>query len=98
MVTPLRGPRCRRPAGSLQEAPDEPERHQGRGGREDRLPPPELPLRPAQGRDVPEALSRRPGEPLGGLADPEAPGHEPPPRRPAVPAARGPVEALREAS
>src|SRR6266566_2563078 len=48
-----------------------PECHQDRGGRQDRLPPPELPLRPPQDRHVPEALPRWRDQPVRGVADPE---------------------------
>src|SRR5919108_4038827 len=47
------------------EAPREPERHQGRGGGEDRRPAPALPLRAPHDRHVPEALPRSAGQPSG---------------------------------
>src|SRR6266545_7844142 len=64
-----------------------PKCNEERGCRQDRLPPPELPLRAAQDRHVLEALPRRPDQPLRGVADPQAPGHEPASLLPAVPAA-----------
>ena len=70
----------------------------GRGGRQDRLPAPDLPLRAAQDRDVPQALPRPPGHTVRDLADPQAPGHEPAADVAAVPPPRRPVEALREAA
>src|SRR6266516_3258018 len=51
-------------------APREPQRHPHRGRRQDRVPPPALPLRAPQDRHVPEALPRHPAQPLGDLADP----------------------------
>ena len=56
-----------------------------------------LPLRTAQDRDVSQALPRHRDLTLGDLADPEAPGHEPAARLPALPTPRRSVEALREA-
>ena len=50
--------RSRRPHAS-------PQRHPGRRGRQDPLPAAELPLRPGQDRDVPQALPRRRGRPSG---------------------------------
>jgi len=58
-------------------AAHEPKRHKRPRSWQDRLPAPELPLRTSQDRDVSEALPRRPDQPFGDLADPEAPGHEP---------------------
>ena len=47
-------------------------------------PAPDLPLRAPQDRDVPGAVPRPRAQPVGDLADPSAPGHEPAARLPAV--------------
>jgi hypothetical protein len=81
----------------LTKASRDPARHQARGGRQDRLPQAELSLRTSQdSRWISSAITTSRSHP-GGLADPEASGHEPAAGIPAVPTARGSVEALREA-
>src|SRR6266545_5801885 len=97
VAPPLRRAGPGRPAGTLTAAAREPERHEGRSGREDRLSPSALPLRAAQDRHVPEALPRRADQPVGGLENPEAPGHEPAAGLPALPAPCRSVDTLREA-
>ena len=69
-------------------AAHEPERHPGGGRGQDRLPAPDLPLRAAQDRDVPQAVPRPRAQPVGDLADPQPPRHEPAPGVPAVPPPR----------
>jgi hypothetical protein len=98
VAPPLRGAGPGGAARPLTKAPRDPERHQARGDRQDRLPAQALPLRTSQDLDVPQALPRRPGLTLGGLEDPEAPRHEPASGLPALPAPRGSLEALREAA
>ena len=75
-----------------------PERDPGRRGGQDHLPAAELPLRAGQDLDVPQALPRRGGLPVGRLADPQAPGPEPSAGLAALQTARQTVETLREAA
>ena len=91
------GRRSRR-CGTAARGRTEPERHPGRGRGQDRLPAPDLPLRAPQDRDVPGAVPRPVRQPVGDLADPQAPRHEPAAGVAAVPPPQGPLEALREAA
>ena len=64
--------------------PSQPHRHQRRGGRADRAPAPELPLRASTDRDVPQALPRRRDLLLWGVADPGPAGARPAAGQPAL--------------
>jgi hypothetical protein len=87
-------PRPGRAPGPVPPAPDQPQCHPHRGGGQDHLPAPALPLRAGQDRHVPQTLPRDPDRQLRGLAHPEAARAQPTPGLPTPPAPRPPLAAL----